>query len=120
MDNTNFNPYKPYKPANTFETVSMTFGVASILSCTYFFLSFPLAALAILFALLSRGGKMEISTRATVGLSLGCIGLIVTVILYICAFYIGIQEYGSFENLLRETCEMMGYDFEALFGDVFQ
>lgn len=143
MDNMNFNPYennpnnensnqnpnpygyppygyRPYRTANAFETASMTLGIASILSCTYFFLSFPLGALAITFALLSRGGKMEFGSKATVGLILGIVGLIVTIALYVGTLYIGIQEFGSFENLLRETCETMGYDFDALFGDMFQ
>ncbi len=126
-ENTNPNPYgyppygyNPYRRSNSFETTSMALGFASLFSSVYFFLSFPLGALAAIFALLSRGGKMEMGSKATLGLILGIAGLVVTVVLYVMTLYVGIQEYGSFENLLRETCEAYGYDFEALFGDLFQ
>ncbi len=109
-----------YKPANSFENASMILGFSSLVMCNCLYFSIPAGALAIIFAFLSRGKRMELGSKATVGLVLGIIGIVITVLFYIFAFYVAIEEYGSFEALLRESCEMSGYDFDELFGDMFQ
>lgn len=146
MDNMNYNPYEnnpnnknnpnqdpklnpygipPYKyplyqRGNAMETAAMVLGTSSLIMCNCLYIAIPFGALAIIFALLSRGGKMSMSAKARNGLILGIVGIVVTIVFYAYAFYIAIQDAGSFENLLRETCEMMGYDFETLFGEYFQ
>ena len=55
------------------------------------------------------------SPRAKLGLILGIFATVVT----IGAVSIALEEYGSFENILREYCNMYGYDFEELYGDMF-
>lgn len=132
-NNSNYNPYNgihpygfprnnfpSYQPTNKLEMTSLILGFCSVAICNCIYLSFPFGALAIIFALLSRGKKMELGSKAKIGLILGIAGLVITTAFYIYAFYIGIQEAGSFENLLRESCEMLGYDFDTLFGDMFQ
>lgn len=132
--NTNYNPYEGspnpqgnppygypvYKPTNGLELASLILGAVSLISCSCLYISIPVGALAIIFALLSRGGKMTFDTKARTGLILGIIGIVITIVFYAFSFYIAIQEYGSFEALLRESCEMAGYDYDALFGDLFQ
>lgn len=120
--NPNFNPYgyPQHKPTNSFETAAMLLGFASLVMCSCLYISIPTGALAIIFALLSRGKKMELGSKAKIGLILGIIGIVITIIFYIFALYIAIQEYGSLEALLRESCEMAGYDYDTLFGDMFQ
>ena len=115
-------PYKYplYQRGNAMETAAMVLGASSIIMCNCLYLAIPFGGLAILFALLSRGGRMSMTARARNGLILGIIGIIVTIAFYAYAFYIAIQDAGSLEALLRETCEMMGYDFETLFGEYFQ
>ena len=121
----NFNSYQPqfqhqpYRPLNLFETASWMFAIAAILSCTCFYGSYILGALAIVFALLSRGGQMKMSPRAKLGLILGIFAIILTTVVTIGAVYIALEEYGSFENILREYCNMYGLDFEELYGDMF-
>jgi hypothetical protein len=63
---------------------------------------------------------MSLTAKARNGLILGIVGIVVTIAFYAYAFYIAIQDAGSFEAMLREACEMMGYDFETLFGEYFQ
>lgn len=113
-------PYRQIRPVNMFETLSFGLGFSSLLCCTCLWLSLPMGAMAILFALLSRGGKMELSSKAKLGLALGVIGLVITILFYAMAFVVALREFGSFEGILREACDMYGYDFEELFGDMFQ
>ena len=121
------NPYgiPPYqyqmsRRGNSMETAAMVLGASSLIMCNCLYVAIPFGALAILFALLSRGGRMSMTAKARNGLILGIAGIVVTIIFYAYAFYIAIQDAGSFENLLREACEMYGYDFETLFGDLLQ
>ena len=113
-------PSRLYQRGNAMETAAMALGTASLVLCSCLYLSIPFGALAILFALLSRGKRTSMSAKARNGLILGIVGIIVTIVFYSYAFYIAIQDAGSLENLLRETCEMMGYDFETLFGEYFK
>ena len=121
----NFNPYsnqsfrQPVKQ-NIFEAMSMTFAIAALVSCTCFYGSYILGALAILFALLSRGGQMKMSSKAKLGLIVGIAAIILSTLLTVASLYIVLQEYGSFENYFREYSEMMGLDFEESFGPLFE
>lgn len=112
--------YQMYRRGNAMETAAIVLGTSSVIMCNCLYVAIPFGGLAILFALLSRGGRMSMTARARNGLILGIVGIIVTIAFYVYAFYIAIQDAGSLENLLRETCEMMGYDFETLFGEFFQ
>jgi len=111
--------YQQHRPLNLFEAASWVLAIAAILSCTCFYGSYILGALAIVFALLSRGGQMKMSPRAKLGLILGIFAIILTTVVTIGAVSIALEEYGSFENILREYCNMYGYDFEELYGDMF-
>ena len=110
---------QPTSPGSGFELSALIFGFLSILSCSILYVSVILGALAILFALLSRGGKQKLSPRAKLGLILGIIGMVLTVLLSVYAFYLAFTQYGSIENLLREYCQMLGFDFEELYGNFF-
>lgn len=121
-----YNPYEqqpfksyPQKPVNFFETASWVLAIIAVLCCTCFYASYIFGALAIVFALLSRGGQMKLSPRAKLGLILGIAAIVLTTVVTIGAVYITIQEYGSIENVLREYCNMYGLDFEELYGDMF-
>lgn len=130
----NFNPYehtnfgygspqfqpRNIKRSNFFETASMVLAIGALVCCTCFYGAYIMGAMAILFALLSRGGQMKMSTKARLGLILGIIAIILTTVVTIGAFYIAIEEYGSIENLLRDYCNMYGLDFEQEFGILFE
>ncbi len=115
----NFNPYE-HKPTNTMETAAMVLGTGSIVLSTCIYVSIPFGALAIIFALLSRGARMSLSARARNALILGIAGLVITFILCIYAFYTIMQDPGQFEDMLRQYCEMAGYDYDTLFGPYFK
>lgn len=105
---------------NMFEAASLVLGIGAIVSCTCFYGAYIMGAMAILFALLSRGGQMKMSTKARLGLILGIAAIILTTVVTIGALYISIEEYGSIENALREYCQMYGLDFEEEFGILFE
>ena len=102
------------------EALALFLGFSSLILCSCLYLSIPMGAMAILFALLSRGGSMSLSVKARNAILLGIVGIVITVAFYSVSIYIALQEAGSLENLLRETCEMYGYDFETLFGEYFK
>ena len=144
MDNYNPNDFNPYenpehkqdsnsgempfgnqarmhmrKPVNYFEVAAWACGVASIFTCLTIYGPFVLGSLAILFALLSRGGQMTMSKKARKGLILGIAGMILTVIIFVAAWQFALKEYGSIEGVVRAFCDMYGYDFEELYGEIF-
>ena len=105
---------------NGFELAALILGVLALLSCAFIYFAIVLGALAILFALLSRCGKMKLSSKARIGLILAVVAIVLSILITGFSFYIVWTEYGSIENLMREYCELMGLDFEALYGDIFQ
>lgn len=124
--NQDINSYEPpkfqhqlRKPTNYFEVAAWAFAIAALFSCMFFYISYICAALAIVFAILSRGAQMKFGKKAKGALILGIFAIIFTTVLTVGAVYITIEEYGSIENVLREYCDMLGYDFEELYGDMF-
>ena len=113
-------PYGIYKKPNYMETAALVLGVLSIVTCSCIYGAFIFGGLAIVLALLSSGGKMKLGSKAKLAIILAIAGVIITIVFYAVCFYIAILEYGSLEELLRATCEMAGYDFDALYGDFFQ
>ena len=116
-DRSNFQPIQ--KPINVFATFSWMFATAAIFTSLFFYASYILGALAIVFALLSRGGQMKFCKKAKVGLFLGVFAILFTTILTIGGLYLVIEEFGSIENMLREYCNMYNLDFEELYGNIF-
>ena len=104
---------------NLFEAGSLVCGVISLITCTCFYGSYILGALAILFALLSRGGQMKMSSKAKLGLILGIIGIVFTTIVTIAAFVWALNEYGSMEGIIQEFCNMYGYDYEEFMNSFY-
>lgn len=109
--NRNFNPM---------ENIAFILGLLSIVTCACCYLSLPMGSIAIVLALLSRGGNMKLSSKAKIAIATGIIGIVLTVTAFTVSFYIAINEYGSIEGILRAYCDQAGLDFEALYGDMFQ
>jgi len=122
--NNNYNHEFQPKPRvitlNLFEAASIFLAIGALISCVFFYGAYVMGALAILFALLSRGGQMKMSSKAKLGLVLGVVAIILSTVLTIGSVYIAVQEFGSIENALREYCNMYGLDFEQEFGPLFQ
>lgn len=117
MDYNSYN-HSTKSQTNPYEKFAFLFGIISILMCSIIYVSFVTGSMAILFAILSKGGNIKFSKKARLGFIFGILGLALTIIFYTIAFKIALEEYGSFEGILREACEMIGYDFESLYSDL--
>lgn len=68
------------EPAHSgMETAAIILGILALIGSTCFYLSIPCAAIGILLALLSRGRREHMSTRAKTGLCISAAGLVLTV-----------------------------------------
>ena len=105
---------------NTFELFASGFAFASLFSCTFIYTAYIFGALAILFAILSRGPQMHFSRRAKLSIFLGIVGMVVGTVLFIAGIFLLLEEHGSFENILRYYSELNGLNFEEEFGVLFQ
>lgn len=105
---------------NMFEAASIFLAIGAVLSSGVFYGAYVMGALAILFALLSRGEQMKMSSKAKFGLIVGIFAIVLSTVLTIGSVYIAIEEFGSLENALREYCQMFGLDFEQEFGILFE
>ena len=119
QQNNYYQPPVPDKRSRAMETAAMVLGIISLSTCSCIYASVVCGALAIIFALLSRGGEYTMSSKAKIGLVLGIAGLVATILVYAATFASMIHEYGSIEGYLREFCNMYGLDFEELYGDLF-
>ena len=116
----NFQPQPRIIKLNLFEAASMILAIGALISSLFIYGAYLMGALAILFALLSRGDQMKMSSKAKFGLIVGIISIVLSTVLTIGSIYIAIEEFGSIENALREYCNMFGLDFEQEFGPLFQ
>lgn len=64
-------------------------------------------SLAILFALLSRGGGMHMNSYGKAGLVLGIIGIACGILILMYSFYTLMAEFGGLEGYLQYIEEMM-------------
>ncbi len=91
--------YQPYsnKRSTGFTTASLTLGTISLFSSCCLYLAIPCGALAIIFALLSRGDRQIMNSQAKLGLTLGGIGMTLTIVLVAISFLFIIATGGTKE-----------------------
>lgn len=89
-------------------------GSIALLSCTCLYLAVPCGALAVIFATLSRGGMMSYTSKAQIGMILGIIALIATIVLYASVLGYAIHQYGSIDGFLKAYSDMQGMDYNEL------
>ncbi|MCM1283128.1 MAG: hypothetical protein NC180_02065 [Muribaculaceae bacterium] len=116
-------PYDPWqysdKRSQSMELTSLILGVAAVTGCACLYLALPCGALAVILALLSRGGSMELGQKAQVGLILGIFALVLTIVLYGVSFGVALYQYGSMENILKAYSEMSGMDYDELLQQLY-
>lgn len=107
MDDQNNFDY-PYKGTRSegLATASLVMGILSLTTTCCLYAALPFGALAIIFALLSRGGEMRLDGKGTAGLALGIIGLVITVVIFILMFIYTIYYYGGFEEFMEYSNQL--------------
>ena len=110
------NPNQPYRSRRSarMEAASLILGSIALLSCTCLYLAVPCGALAVIFATLSRGGMMSYTSKAQIGMILGIIALIATIVLYASVLGYAIHQYGSIDGFLKAYSDMQGMDYNEL------
>ena len=109
----NYSEYSTYedKRSNGFTTASLVLGIVGIATGCCVYTGIICGALAIIFALLSRGGEKTLSPKAKVGLALGIVGSVSSIFMIIAAFAVVIAEFGSFgaymDNFMEYYFELM-------------
>ena len=64
-------------------------------------------SLAILFALLSRGGELHMNSYGKAGLTLGILGIICGILIFAYSFFTLMAEFGGLEGYLEYIEELM-------------
>ncbi len=111
------NPNQPYRSRRSarMEAASLILGSIALLSCTCLYLAVPCGRWRLFFATLSRGGMMSWSTsKAQIGMILGIIALIATIVLYASVLWYAIHQYGSIDGFLKAYSDMQGMDYNEL------
>lgn len=116
----NMEPNSKMIKPNYFEMFAFGFAMASLLSCTIIYSAIMFAGLSILFALLSRGSQMAFTPRAKKSIVISVVGILLAIVIFVGSLLFLLEEYSSFEGILRAGSEMMGLDFEAEFGYLFE
>lgn len=111
----NLNPYGiPIKKKNSFETAAMVLSVMALASVTFIYDAYIFGALSILFALLSRGEQMKMSSKSKSGLIFSVVAIVLSTVITIGSFAIVLNEYDNIEDFINEYSEITGYDYEEL------
>lgn len=105
---------------NYFELFAFGFAMASLFSCTFIYTAYIFAGLAILFAILSRGPQMKLSSKSKWSILLGIAGIVLSTVLLVGTFLYLLDQHGSLEGVLRYLSESAGLDFEKEFGSLFE
>ena len=111
------------KPNNTrsvaMEITSLILGILALTTCSCLYTSLIFGSLAIIFALLSRGGELTMTARSKTGFWLGIASLILFVgIIGLCI--VVVMSYGGIEEFMTAydaLCQQMyGMSFEEMYG----
>jgi hypothetical protein len=81
------------------ENASVALGLIAILSAMFVYPTFICGSLAILFAMLSKGGERSITARARTGMIFGIIAIIITICLIFMVARLLIAMYGSLDMI---------------------
>lgn len=101
------------------EFASLFLGTVAVLSCTCLYIALPCGALAVLLGVLSRGGQMQFGPRAQTGITMGCVALLTTLLIYGIVFAALLYRYGSIEGILQASSELAGMDYEELMRELY-
>ncbi len=96
----------PDKRSKAFSTASLVMGILSFVCSCCIYAALPFGALAVIFALLSRGGEMRLDSMGKAGLGLGIGGIVVTILMFVCMFIYTANFYGGIDELLQYSNEL--------------
>jgi hypothetical protein len=106
---------------NPMAIASIALGIAALICCTFFYISLPCAALAILCAILSRG-KRKLSGKAKAGIICALVGMAATIAVTITAFHSLLTD-SSVRNYVEQYIQFYlgdsSFQLDDLLGEFF-
>ena len=119
-DNSNRQPNEDYRgglplASRVCGIISISLGLLSVTACCLGYLSIPLGALGILFAVLSRRKDKPLPPMCKTGLFLSVIGLIIGILMMVVSIYSAITN-PNFWAAMQETYEQYQQLYQELYG----
>ena len=112
--------HQPESEPNGMATAALVLGIISVITICCCCLGLPLGALAVLFAILSKGSSAAMLGRAKTGFGLGLAACIITALLgvFVLAPYLTYEGRSEFVNEFRRELERQfefqeGPDFDS-------
>ncbi len=99
--------HMPDPHSQGFGIASIVLGIVGIATGCCAYPSIICGALAVLFALLSKGGTMTLSDRGRVGMILGVISLAIGVLMLVFSLIYMILTFGSFANYMKNYMDLL-------------
>lgn len=96
----NYSVYET-KHSGGFATASLVLGIIGLATGCCIYTSIICGALAVLFALLSRGGEMTLPGKSKIGLGLGIASAAMGILILIIAFAYMLLQFGGLEGYLE-------------------
>lgn len=96
------------------EVAALALAIIAIASCTCLYVSIICGALSMILALLSKGGATSMSQRAFITFFIGLAAILITILVYTVSIVVMLNEYGSFEGILKAYSDMSGIDYKEL------
>ncbi|MEG1848583.1 MAG: hypothetical protein RRX92_07425 [Lachnospiraceae bacterium] len=118
----NFYPQVPATKPNTFATAAIILGLLAIVVNAVFPVYLPqiFAALAILFALLSKGSEKTMHNYSKVGITTAIIGSIISLFMILGSFYL-LMTNPEVKEQTNQICEQLyGQSFDEITGGYFE
>lgn len=113
--NNNFGNNNFYnKRSHNMEVAALVLSIIAIASCSCIYVSIICGSLAMIFALLSKGGATSMSSMAMTSFWIAFAAVVITLIIYIGSFAAMLHEYGSIEGILKEYQNLTGIDYSEL------
>lgn len=100
-------------------TASLILGIAGLATACCFYPGIICGALAIIFAILSRGGGMTIPNKARVGLGLGIAAIALLAMLFAMVLLVAIIESGGIEAFIREYRQMYQEIYNTYYNNYY-
>ncbi len=100
---------------NLFTVVSMCLGVLSIMTCPFFFLSFPAAGLSIIFAVLSKGSELKMEIMPKAGVITSALGMVCSFFLTVLMVLLILTSPSYRQKLNDTSVAMYGITMDEVF-----